>query len=115
MSKNKIVGIAFGTIAGILDVVPMIIQKLSWDANISAFSMWVIVGLVISSSDFKIPSIIKGVLVSFLLLLPSAILIAWKEPISILPISIMTLILGSGLGFAIEKVNKGKAFVKRNE
>jgi hypothetical protein len=115
MSKNKLIGIAFGTIAGILDVVPMIIQKLSWDANISAFSMWVIVGLIISSIDFKIPAIIKGVIVSFLILLPTAILIAWKEPFSLLPISVMTLILGGGLGFAIDKSNKGKAFGERIE
>jgi hypothetical protein len=109
MSKNRMVGIVLGTIAGILDVVPMIIQKLSWDANLSAFSMWVIVGLIISSIDFKVPSILKGVFVSFLILLPTAILIAWKEPFSLLPISIMTLLLGGGLGFAIDKTIKGKA------
>ena len=78
MSKRKLIGIVFGTIAGILDVTPMIIQKLSLDANISAFSMWVIVGLIISSIDFKIPSVVKGIIVSFLILLPTAILIAEK-------------------------------------
>jgi len=106
MSKRKIIGIAFGTIAGILDVIPMILQKLSWDANISAFSMWVVVGLILSSIDFKLPSILKGIIVSFLILLPVAILIAWKEPISLLPISIMTLIIGGGLGFSINKIAK---------
>jgi len=115
MSKNKLIGISFGTIAGILDVVPMIIQKLSWDANISAFSMWVIVGLIISSIDFKMPPIIKGVIVSFLILLPTAILIALKEPFSLLPISVMTLILGGGLGFAIDKSIKSKTFRERIE
>jgi len=115
MSKKNFIGIAFGTIAGIFDVVPMIMQKLSWDANISAFSMWVIVGLIISSIDFKIPPIIKGVFVSFLVLLPTAILIAWKEPFSLLPISIMTLILGSGLGFAIDKANNRNTSVKQIE
>jgi len=104
MSKKRLIGITFGTIAGILDVLPMILQKLSWDANISAFSMWVVVGLIISSTDFKIPSILKGILVSFLILLPTAILIAWKEPMSIIPIVIMTLVLGGGLGFSIDKV-----------
>lgn len=106
MSKRKIIGIAFGTIAGILDVIPMILQKLSWDTNISAFSMWVVVGLILSSIDFKLPSILKGIIVSFLILLPVAILIAWKEPISLLPISIMTLIIGGGLGFSINKIAK---------
>jgi hypothetical protein len=106
MSKQKLIGIAFGTIAGILDVIPMIIQKLSWDANLSAFSMWVVVGFIMSSIDLKFSSVIKGIIVSFLILLPTAILIVWKEPFSLLPISIMTLILGGGLGFAIDKSTK---------
>ena len=108
MMKNKLLGVGLGTIAGIIDVIPMIIQKLTWDANLSAFSMWVIVGLIISSIDFKINSILKGILISFMILLPSAILIAWKEPFSMIPISIMTLILGGGLGYFIDKF-KGKA------
>lgn len=103
MMKNKLLGAGFGAVAGIIDVIPMIIQKLTWDANLSAFSMWVIVGLIISSIDFKFHSIIKGILISFMILLPSAILIAWKEPFSMLPISIMTIILGGGLGFFIDK------------
>ena len=36
--NNKIkIGIFFGIIAGIIDIIPMIIQKLTWDANLSAF------------------------------------------------------------------------------
>lgn len=93
----------FGIIAGVLDVIPMIIQKLTWDANISAFSMWVVIGIIISSIDFKLNPILKGILISFMILLPSAILIAWKEPISMIPISVMTLIIGGGLGFFIDK------------
>jgi hypothetical protein len=103
MINNKLLGVGFGIIAGIIDVLPMTIQKLTWDANISAFSMWIIVGLIISSIDFKMPSMVKGILISFMILLPSAILIAWKEPLSMIPISIMTLLLGSGLGYFIDK------------
>ncbi len=43
MKKNKI-GILLGVVAGILDVIPMVLQKLTWEANISAFSMWIVVG-----------------------------------------------------------------------
>lgn len=103
MMKNKLIGVGFGTIAGIIDVLPMIIQKLTWDANVSAFSMWIIIGLIISSIDFRINSIIKGILISFMILLPSAILIAWKQPFALLPISSMTLILGGGLGYFIDR------------
>jgi len=40
ISKIK-AGIVFGIIAGVIDVIPMIFQELTWDANISAFSLWV--------------------------------------------------------------------------
>jgi hypothetical protein len=103
MRKIKI-GIILGIIAGIIDVIPMIIQKLTWDANFSAFTMWIIVGFLISTVDLKINPIIKGILISFLVLLPTAILIGWKEPISLMPISIMTTILGGSLGFTINKI-----------
>lgn len=104
MKKAKI-GILLGIVAGILDVTPMIIQKLTWDANISALTMWIIVGFFISTVDLKINSIIKGILISFLILLPTAILIGWKEPISLMPIGIITTILGGLLGFSIQKLS----------
>lgn len=102
MKKIKI-GLLSGIIAGIIDVIPMIIQKLTWDANISAFTMWIVVGFFISTIDLKINSIMKGIIISFLVLLPTAILIGWKEPVSLIPIAIMTTILGGLLGFSIHK------------
>jgi hypothetical protein len=105
MNKRKLVGLAFGTIAGTLDVIPMLIQKLTWDANISAFSMWIVIGFIYSSLDLKLPSAIKGILVSFIIIFPTAVLIGWKEPVTLLPIAIMTLVLGSMLGFSIDKMS----------
>jgi hypothetical protein len=103
MKKIRI-GIIFGIIAGIIDVIPMIIQKLTWDANLSAFSMWIAVGFLISIVDLKINSIFKGVLIAFIVLTPTAILIGWKEPESLIPISIMTTILSGLLGLTINKM-----------
>lgn len=105
MKKIK-VGILFGFIAGMIDVIPMILQKLTWDANLSAISLWIVVGIFISIIDVKINVIIKGILVSFLVLLPSAILIGWKEPISLIPIFSMTIMLGGLLGYSIGRYNK---------
>jgi len=101
--KKQNIGIILGIIAGIIDVIPMIIQKLTWDANISAFIMWIVVGFLIATIDLKIKPILKGILISFIVLFPSAVLIGWKEPISLIPITIMTLILGSLLGLFINK------------
>ncbi|MDX9778240.1 MAG: hypothetical protein RBT43_05755 [bacterium] len=102
--KKYLVGIGFGAIAGIIDVIPMLIMKLTWDANISAFIMWVIVGFLISSSKLNIKGFFKGILIAFLVLAPSAILIGWGDPKSLLPVVLMTLILGAVLGLAIDKV-----------
>ncbi|MFQ3578824.1 MAG: hypothetical protein SNJ71_01625 [Bacteroidales bacterium] len=104
MNKKKyLIGLIVGIIAGLIDVIPMILQKLTWDANLSAFSMWVIVGLFISSVDWKINSILKGIMVSFFTLIPCAIIIGMKEPFSLIPILVMTLILGAISGFFINK------------
>jgi hypothetical protein len=102
MKKIKI-GILLGIIAGIIDMIPMILQNLTWDANISAFSMWIVVGFLISTIDLKLNSVIKGILISFLVLLPSAILIGWSEPFTLISITIMTTILGGFLGFSIHR------------
>ncbi len=99
-------GILLGILAGIIDVIPMIMQNLTWDANISAFSLWVISGFLIATTNLRIKGIMRGIIIPFLVLLPSAILIGWKEPYSLIPIFVMTLILGSALGFLIEKYGR---------
>ena len=96
-------GILLGGLAGVFDVIPMILQGLSRDANLSAFSMWIIIGFIISAVDLKMKGIFKGMLISILVLFPSAILIGWKEPQTLLVVIPITLILGSGLGFFIQK------------
>jgi len=84
----------------------MIIQKLTWDANISAFCLWVIAGFMTAASSLRLSGAIKGLLISFLILLSTLILIACKDTKSIIPILIMTIILGSLLGYSIEKLVK---------
>ena len=100
------IGLITGTAAGIIDVIPMILQNLTWDANLSAFSLWVVCGFLISSNDLKLRGWIKGILVSFMVVLPCALLIGWKEPITLIPISLMTFLLGSASGWVIEKFSK---------
>jgi hypothetical protein len=84
----------------------MLAQGLSWDANLSAFLLWVVNGFLISSSELKINPALKGIVISFLVLLPSAVLIGWQQPISLVPIAALTLILGAALGYAIDKIKK---------
>ena len=102
MSKI-LLGLVLGSIAGVIDVIPMFMQKLSWSANISAFCLWVVAGFMIATSSLEMNSILKGLLIAFLILLPNLVLIASKDTGSIIPIIIMTAILGSLLGYFIGK------------
>lgn len=104
MKKKQLIGLGLGLVAGIIDIIPMIIQNLTWDANLSALCMWVVVGFLIASIELKVHSILKGFITAFLVLVPVAILIGWKEPVSLIPIAIMTTLLGAALGFAIDKL-----------
>lgn len=106
--KKQITGIVLGVIAGIIDLIPMILQNLSWDANISAFTMWLVIGFILASVEIELNPILKGILIAFLVLLPSAIIIGWHEPTTLIPIAIMTTILGGSLGFSIDKITKNQ-------
>ncbi len=104
MSKNIRIGLILGCIAGIIDVIPMVLQGLTWDANISAFFLWVVSGFMLSTSNLKLNSVVKGMLIPTLCLLPSIFIISWNDPVSLLPIGSMTLILGALLGVAYGKL-----------
>jgi hypothetical protein len=103
--RNKIVvGILLGMVAGMLDVIPMLLQGLTWDANFSAFFLWVVSGFMLSTSNLTIHPVLKGIVIPFICLLPSTFIIGWNNPFSLLPIGIMTLILGALLGYAYNKI-----------
>ncbi len=82
----------------------MYMQGLTWDANLSAFSLWVVSGFLIATSSLRINAIIKGILISFLVLIPCAFLIAWNNPFNLVPIAGMTLVLGGIVGFAVSRI-----------
>jgi len=106
MKRRILLGTISGVIAGTIDIIPMLIQKLPIYSTLSAFSMWVVLGFIINTSSLKINGILKGLLLSFLVIIPTVILIAQAEPISLIPISVMTVILSILLGFISDKIAK---------
>ena len=104
MMKRMAVGLGLGAVAGVLDVLPMIAQGLTWDANLSAFTMWIVVGFFISVIELPLPSPVQGIVVAFLCLVPSAILVGWHQPAALLPIGVMTTVLGALLGYGVRRL-----------
>lgn len=106
MKKRIVIGLMVGLMAGILDVIPMLIQKLTWDANLSALSLWIVVGFMLATSDLHLPAMIKGVVIAFFCLLPSMFIIGWNNPANLIPVFVMTGILGALVGFVFHKIVK---------
>jgi hypothetical protein len=106
MKKKILTGLLIGLIAGIIDVIPMIIQKLPWNANLSALTLWIVTGLFLGITSFKVKGILKGLIIAFLILLPNLFIIGLNDPLSLIPVFAMTLILGSLSGFTFEKIIK---------
>ena len=99
-NKTK-VGLIVGIIFGIVDIIPMILMKLTWDTLVSAFSMCVIGGFIISTSNLKLNNTFKGTLIFFLMAVPIMILVVAGSPQELIPMLITNLIIGSLMGYFI--------------
>ncbi|HLD17761.1 MAG TPA: hypothetical protein VJB99_01645 [Patescibacteria group bacterium] len=95
-----------GLATGIVDVIPMVLQKLDWYANASAFIQWIVVAIFISYSSMKLKGWIKGLLIAEMAAIPIMILVLANEPWSVLPIATTSALLGSLVGFFNEKLEK---------
>jgi hypothetical protein len=106
MNRKIILGLLIGAVAGVIDLIPMIIQKLTWDAILAAFSLWILVGFMIATSNLQLKPVWKGIVIAILCLMPSAFIIGWHKPFSLLPIMVMTIVLGALVGFSMHKLMK---------
>lgn len=97
-------GLVLGMIAGIIDLVPMIIQGLDWSADVSAFFFWMVAGFIISTSTLNLRGAVRGLVISCILLVPTSALIMRDTPLTILPVLGMTVVLGSALGYFMDRV-----------
>ncbi|RZN14126.1 MAG: hypothetical protein EF812_06195 [Methanosarcinales archaeon] len=104
-NKTKI-GLIVGIIFGIVDIIPMILMKMTWDTLISAFSMCVIGGFIISTSNLKLNNTLKGTLIFFLMAVPIMILVVAGSPQELIPMLITNLIIGSLMGYFIGRVRE---------
>lgn len=103
MMKRMRLGLIFGALAGLIDILPMLAMKLPAAANLSAFSLWVAAGFFIAASELKLNRVLKGLIVSLLIFLPNAFLIGQNNATDLVPPLIMTIILGGLLGLIVGK------------
>ncbi len=99
------IALMIGIIAGIIDVIPMIIQKMEKSANLSAFFHWIVLGLIIPFVSWNIAAWLKGLIIAELSAIPVLFMVASQDKKAILPITIMSAILGIAVAIA------GKIFI----
>lgn len=104
MKNNIVIGLLLGVVIGVLDVIPMVMQGFTWDANLSAFFLWIVSGFMLATSNLKLQPTLKGIVIAMLCLLPSVFIIGWHDPLSLVPVGIMTVILGALLGYSYGKL-----------
>lgn len=95
---NFITAIIIGTVAGLIDAIPMIIQKLDKRDTVSAFLHYFALGLIIPFVNWGIAPWIKGIIIALLTSIPIMIIVYPKDKKAIFPIFIFSLILGAGIG-----------------
>ena len=97
-----------GTAAGIMDVIPMVFQDLSWQANVSAFLHWLALGIIITYARLPLSGWLSGMLIALLMGIPVAVLVTESDPSSAIPILLSSIVLGGLLGFMAEKAITGQ-------
>ena len=93
--------VIIGLVAGIIDIIPMVIQKLDKRASISAFLQYFFVSIIIVNID--LPHIawwLQGGLISVALALPVVVIVSTQDKKSVPIILTMALILGTLIGVA---------------
>ena len=81
----------------------MVAQRLSKYACLSAFTHWVVLGVLISYVQVPMPAWLKGIMIAVISCIPIVILVSETDPKSIVPIVIMSVTLCAAVGWATSR------------
>ncbi|TIH13011.1 hypothetical protein D0S45_15925 [Marinifilum sp. JC120] len=96
-----LLALLIGCVAGIIDIAPMIKQRLGIFAISSAFTQWLVLGLLIPNANlFGLSGWANGMTIAVLTALPIIILVAENDKKAVPIILSMSAILGSAVGAA---------------
>lgn len=98
--NHILMALIIGIVAGFFDVIPMILMKLNKNAILSAFMHWLVLGLIIPFVEWNIDPWLKGLIIGELSAIPVMISIYSYDKKSMIPIILMSAILGIGVAIA---------------
>jgi hypothetical protein len=77
--KDIFIALAIGALAGTIDIIPMIFQKINKYSIVAVFCQWVFLGLVIPFVDWDIQVWAKGLILGLLGMTPIMILALFRN------------------------------------
>lgn len=95
------ISMAIGIVAGLIDILPMVLQKMEKRSIISAFVQYFFVSIIIVNID--LPGVIwwlQGSVIALSLSLPIIIIVAAEDKKAVPIIASMSIILGALIGLA---------------
>ncbi len=98
--NDLLTALIIGVVAGLLDALPMVFQKMDRMAVLSAFFHWVVLGVVIPFVDWAMAPWLKGLVLAELFAVPVVLMVVRDEPKAVLPITVMSALLGAAVGWA---------------
>lgn len=98
---NIIFTVIIGTIAGIIDILPMIRMKQGKSSIVSAFIFYFFMPFIIFNTNlFGMTWWLKGAVITLVLALPVLLIAAKEDRKSAVPIMVMSILLGTLMGVA---------------
>lgn len=99
--NTTFISIAIGTAAGLLDILPMILQKQEKSAIISAFLQYFFVSIIIVNINlFGLPWWLQGGLIALAMALPVVVIVAEKDKKAVPIICGTAVVLGTLISLA---------------
>jgi hypothetical protein len=90
---------AIGLVAGLVDIIPMILRGVDRVQLASVFMHWLVTAIFIAYVVMPFPPVAKGALIGLLSALPALITYAASAPARVLPIAAIAVILGGVIGY----------------
>ena len=92
------ISLCIGLAAAVIDIIPMIIKRLDKLFILSAFTMWIFVGIANGMLNIVETPVLNGLAVALMFFLPLSFLIFRQDNSAFLQICITTVLLGSLVG-----------------
>lgn len=97
--KTILLTLLIGIVAGFLDILPMLKRKLDRQSILSAFVFYLIMPFIILNIDlFGMAWWLRGGVINMALAIPIIILVAKEDKKSIVPMVVMSVVLGTLIG-----------------